>query len=98
MGVQYAIKTELAHGRSGRPWREAVLHELRYLNFTLRMLWAKDPEKVDLPIGLDHLPPLDKTPEEVAQLKEEQNLEAQEEDAHESILSLVDAVNRQKRE
>lgn len=45
-----AIHAELNAGRSGRPWREAVLHELRGLRNDMRA------EKDRLPAGMDHLP------------------------------------------
>ena len=42
---------ELRAGRSGRPWREAVLHELRGLRNAMA-----GSKKSLLPMGADHLP------------------------------------------
>ena len=68
LGIRYAIKAELLNGRSGRPFREALLRELRMLRHDIISLWASKGS--DKPaVGLDHLPPLDKTPEEVEELK-----------------------------
>ena len=70
MSVQYAIKSELFAGRSGRPWREAMLGEIRLMHRNLLVALTGNKD-VELKTGIDYLPPLDKSPEEVNALKEE---------------------------